>query len=146
MRADADKEMLLEVIREMLTGSQGELHGWVILNNHYHILMKLKDASLLPDLIRRIHSKSAVLLNKQYLQPGRRVWYQYWDKCVRDERDFYAKLNHIHFNPVKHGYVDHLRLYRFSSHTHHLETCGCEWLSDLSRRFPCPEKEDKDDF
>jgi putative transposase len=146
LRADADKEMVLEVVREMLTGSQGELHGWVILNNRYHILMKLKNASLLPDLIRRIHSKSAVLLNKQYLQPGRRVWYQYWDKCVRDERDFYAKLNYIYFNPVKHGYVDHLRLYKFSIHTHYLETCGCEWPSDLSRRFPCPEKEDKDDF
>jgi putative transposase len=100
---DAKKELLFDTICEMLGEDLSGLHAWVILSNHYHVLVTLKDAFRLPEIIRKIHSKSAVLLNKLSQRPGRKVWYQYWDECIRDEKDFYAKLNYIHWNPVKHG-------------------------------------------
>ena len=141
-----DRQLLLDAITEMLLRASSELHGWVILSNHYHVLMKLKDAILLPGIIRGIHSKSAVLLNKRHLQPGRRIWYQYWDECVRDERDFYAKLNYIHLNPIKHGYVDEPGSYRFSSYNSYRRMRGESWLEDLLKRFPAGDIDRDSDF
>jgi hypothetical protein len=39
----------------------------------------------------------------------RRIWQRrYWEHTIRDDRDFAAHLHYIHFNPVKHGLVEHL--------------------------------------
>jgi putative transposase len=143
---DAKKELLFDTIHGMLEEDVSELHGWVILSNHYHVLVRLKDAFRLPQLIRKIPSKSAVLVNKLSRQPGRKIWYQYWDECIRDEKDFYAKLNYIHWNPVKHGCVDSPESYKFSSYGSHLGIQGKNWLQDVFRRFPPANAEKGDDF
>jgi putative transposase len=143
---DDRKELLFNTICESLKEYSSELNGWVILSNHYHIVVKLKDAFRLPELIRKIHSKSAVLLNKISDQQGRKIWYQYWDECIRDEKDFYAKLNYIHFNPVKHGYVDSPESYKFSSYNIYLEIEGENWLNYISKCFPASKVEKGDDF
>ena len=34
------------------------------------------------------------------------VWQpRFWEHCCRDEEDTQTRLDYIHFNPVKHGYV-----------------------------------------
>jgi putative transposase len=144
--SDAQKELLFNTISETLKDNCGELQGWVILANHYHILTKLKDAFLLPQTIRKIHSISAVLVNKSSKQPGRKIWYQYWDECIRDERDFYAKLNYIHLNPIKHGYVNDPESYEFSSYNFYFKTEGKDWLDDILKQFPPGKAEKEDDF
>jgi putative transposase len=35
----------------------------------------------------------------------RRIWY--WEHTMRDDRDFAAHMDYTHFNPVKHGLVEH---------------------------------------
>jgi hypothetical protein len=55
--------------------------------------------------IKRLHGDSAIQLNKLDNTPGRQVWYQYWDRFPRNERDFWAYFSYIHLNPIKHGYV-----------------------------------------
>ena len=144
--SDNKKEMLFNTICEVLKENCSELHGWTILSNHYHILSKLKDAFLLPQIVRKIHSISAVLVNKLAKKPGRKIWYQYWDECIREEKDFYAKLNYIHWNPVKHGYVDDPESYKFSSYNHYLKTEGINWLHDILKHFPLSEVRKDDDF
>jgi len=35
------------------------------------------------------------------------VWQRrFWEHQIRDEKDFEAHCNYIHYNPVKHGFVD----------------------------------------
>jgi len=138
--------LLFNTICEILKENSSELHGWVILSNHYHILTKLRDAFLLPEIIKKIHGKSAVLLNKFSKQLGRKIWYAYWDECIRDEKDFYAKLNYIHFNPVKHGYVDAPEFYKCSSYNFYLGIEGKGWLENILKHFPPVKVEKSDDF
>ncbi|HHH43786.1 MAG TPA: transposase [Gammaproteobacteria bacterium] len=38
---------------------------------------------------------------------GRQVWQRrYWEHVIRDEDDFRAHVDYIHYNPVRHGYVN----------------------------------------
>ncbi len=144
--SDDKKEILFNTIRETLRENHGELQGWVILANHYHILAKLEDAFLLPQIIRKIHSISAILVNTSSKQPGRKIWYQYWDECIRDERDFYTKLNYIHLNPIKHGYVNEPESYKFSSYNFYFTMEGKDWLNYTLRQFPPGRAAGNDDF
>ena len=76
-----------------------------------------------------------------------RVWYQYVDHVVRDERDYFMHFNYIHQNPVKHGYVEKLTDYQFSSIHKWIEEAGKEWLADCLRDCPVTDFEpDMGDF
>jgi len=143
---DGKKNFLYETIYDVFNAYDSALHGWVILGNHYHIIGKFKDAFFLPEVIKKIHSRSAVWLNKSSKKAGRKIWYQYWDECIRDERDYYAKINYIHWNPVRHGYVDAPELYKFSSYNSYLNLRGEEWLNGILKCFPVEEVKNNDDY
>jgi putative transposase len=46
----------------------------------------------------------------------RGIWQRrYWEHTIRDEADFTRHVDYIHFNPVKHGHVEHVAAWPFSS-------------------------------
>ena len=69
----------------------------------------------LKNLIQRFHSQSAREVNINAGLSGRKVWFQYWDSCLTYENSYYARLNYVHNNPVKHGLVQDAELYPFCS-------------------------------
>ena len=83
-----------------------KLQAWALLSNHYDVIAHAPpDAKKLPDMLRSIHSKSAVWLNRLDGSEGREVWYRYRDTCLTYPTSYYARLNYVHNNPVKHGIV-----------------------------------------
>jgi len=49
----------------------------------------------------------------------RGIWQRrYWEHTIRDDRDYAAHMDYTHFNPVKHGYVEHPADWPFSSFRH----------------------------
>ena len=45
-----------------------------------------------------------------------RIWQnRFWDHIIRDEKDMNHHINYIHYNPVKHGYVNSPFEWEFSS-------------------------------
>jgi putative transposase len=121
------------------------LEAWVILNNHYHLLFHLLDGENLSLFFKRLHGQTAVKLNRLDYQSGRQFWYNYWDRCIRNERDYWEHFNYIHYNPIKHGYVQKLRDWPFSSLFSYLEDKGREWLDDCWWSYPSREFEIEDD-
>jgi len=92
------------------------LEAWAILANHYHFIARApEDATTLAPMIRALHSKSAIWLNKIDGTPGRKVWHQFWDTCLTNDRSYWARLNYVHRNPEKHGLVGNAELYRWCS-------------------------------
>ncbi len=75
-------------------------------SNHYHFVAT-SDAISTPlrELIRSLHSLTAREVNRLDALPGRRVWFQFWDSRLTFERSYFARLNYVHQNPVKHGLV-----------------------------------------
>ncbi len=130
------KEFFCDLLKGLTIEFHLDLAGWVILDNHYHILVKCEDGNSLSRFFGRFHGRSAFELNRLDGAPGRQVWHNYWDTCIRTEADYWTRLNYIHHNPVKHGYVDEMDLWAFSSFRYYLEKKGREWLMDAFYRYP----------
>jgi putative transposase len=114
------KSLVLEILLERTTHWGWALEAWAVLENHYHFVGHAPENPLtLEKLIRQIHSKTAIELNKMDKTPGRKVWYNYWDTCITHETSYYARLHYVHINPVKHGLVENAEDYPF---------CGYRWF------------------
>ncbi len=108
--------LLQEVLSEAAQTYQWNLEAWALFCNHYHFIARApEDGTSLRRLIQRLHSQSARLVNEIDRTPGRRVWFQYWDTCLTYEKSYYARLNYVHNNPVKHGLVSIAEQYPFCS-------------------------------
>jgi len=121
------KEHLLNCIKCYFDKHQWALHHWVILDNHYHLLGQSRIGQDLPKIITQIHSVSGYHV-KQVTQTQQRIWWNYWDYCPRDEKDYLVRLNYLLVNPIKHGYTKNLNDYPFSSFHQSLDETGREQL------------------
>ncbi|GAK58025.1 hypothetical protein U27_04998 [Candidatus Vecturithrix granuli] len=108
------KQKLLDFIKTYFAQYQWELHHWVILDNHYHLLGKSAGGTDLPAIFQAIHSCSAKVI-RQTTNCAKPVWWNYWDYCPRDETGYMTRLNYLLYNPVRHGYVTDLHQYSFST-------------------------------
>ena len=46
----------------------------------------------------------------------RGIWQRrFWEHAIRDERDFAAHVDYVHFNPVRHGYVPEPQQWPYST-------------------------------
>ena len=116
-------------------GASGTLHAWVVLPNHWHILRRV-DLAQFRKWIGRLHNEKATQWNREDSTPGRKVWHRFSDRWIRGERHFYASLNYIHGNPVKHGYVADSSAWPWSSLHEYLDQFGREQLVKWWREFP----------
>jgi len=100
------RDYLLNTLHGEAQRFEWSLQAWAVLSNHYHFVASApKDADSLMKLIKAIHSRTAVWLNRFDHAPQRKVWFQYWDTCLTYERSYLSRLNYVNHNPVKHGLV-----------------------------------------
>jgi putative transposase len=122
-----------------------EIIGWVILANHYHILVSVESLHLVSNLLKLIHGRTA---HKWNLQDGltdkRKVWYRFADRMMRDEKQMIQTLNYIHYNPVRHGYVRDIYEWEWSSLFQYENENGREWLRNQWKLYTPPPDYGKD--
>jgi len=133
------KNIWINTVKELTKKFNYRLYAWVILNNHYHILCKVENSKNLPNFINRLHGSSSYSINKKRDSQGRKIWQNYWDRIIRNERDFWVKFNYIHYNPVKHGYVTEPCKWEYSSYRYFLERKGETWVADCWQSYPILE-------
>ncbi|HEX6441349.1 MAG TPA: transposase [Stellaceae bacterium] len=117
----------IDVLRDAVRGVRLELpfriDAWVVLPEHMHCLWTLPEGdSDFPERWRRIKAAFTHALpdperSLTKLRNGERgIWQRgYWEHTIRDEHDYAAHMDYIHFNPVKHGYVVNPGEWPFSS-------------------------------
>lgn len=128
------KWQLLDIMKTTFDRLDWEFQHWVILDNHYHLLVKSKLGNDLSKIMRNIHSVSGYKI-KQITQAENPIWWNFWDYCPRDEADYFKHLNYLFNNPVKHGYVANLHDYAFSSFHQYFEQQGRESLVRQFRTY-----------
>ncbi len=117
-------EALRQAVRLVRAQAPFHIDAWVILPDHMHCIWTLpeNDADF-PSRWRAIKiafSKSLPATEPRspvMVRRGERgIWQRrYWEHTIRDHRDYAAHLDYIHFNPVKHGLVEHPADWPFSS-------------------------------
>ena len=98
-----------------------QLEAWAVFSNHYHFVgHALPGATpLRDDLLQELHRSTGLHVNALDRASGRQVWFNYWDTQLTYERSYYARLNYVHQNAVKHGLVTVANQYRW---------CSAGWL------------------
>jgi putative transposase len=133
-RLDEFSETLLDGLEKL----RSKVHAWVVMPNHYHVLAEV-DLIQYRRRIARLHNGKSTQWNREDGAVGRKVWHRFSDRRVRNERHFYASLNYLHANPVKHGYAKKADEWPWSSLHGCLDSLGREKLVELWREYPVLE-------
>jgi putative transposase len=96
----------------------------VVLPEHLHCIWRLPadDADnatrwrQIKSLFSRAVPGGERLSARRAAKQERGVWQRrFWERLLRDERDVRTHVDYIHFNPVKHGLVNQVRDWPYSS-------------------------------
>ncbi|MBW2066283.1 MAG: transposase [Deltaproteobacteria bacterium] len=144
------KDRLLNSLTTACSAYDWILEDWVILDNHYHIMLEApENPSTLSNLIRDMHKFTALWIKKHITQSRDlpHVFHNYWDTCITYERSYFARLNYIYYNPVKHGYASLPEEYAYGSYrTRFLDARERQHLMAMKERYPFDKVKVKDDF
>ena len=134
------KEIIIESLKYCTATKGLNLHAWVIMSNHLHLIVSAKGEEKLADIIRdfkKYTSKQIIQAIEESQIESRREWmiymfkragsnnennkvYQFW---VQDNHPIALmnvgmsdqKLEYLHQNPVRSGYVWSANEYKYSS-------------------------------
>ena len=106
--------LLLKSIQTVKSESCFDEVATVFLPDHMHTIWKLPDDDFdyparwkaIKSLFTRSLVKSGVPLDKN-TRGEYSLWQRrYWEHTIINEQDLISHIDYIHYNPVKHGYVD----------------------------------------
>jgi len=126
-------EILLESFRYLQKEDHLKIYAYVILENHLHIVAQSEDiartmarfkAHTAKELLKLLQKEKVTTLLDQFAfykkahKTDRE--YQIWQeglqpKLIQTDAMMIDKINYIHHNPVKRGYVDEASHWRYSS-------------------------------
>lgn len=136
MFSEARRQQVLDLLLKSAEGNGLEIRAWVVLPNHYHLLVSVANFSVLGKLFHSVHGSTACQWNLEDNCRGHKVWYRYTDRAIRSEGHYYTTLNYIHYNPVKHNHAQSPYDWSHSSVHWYLERYGREWLQELWIQYP----------
>ena len=117
-------ETLRSVVKSVRQRHLFQIHGWVVLPDHLHCVIELPsndaDYATRWRLIKMEFSKALPRTERISAVRTRRgergIWQRrYWEHLIRDERDYRAHMDYVHFNPQKHGLVKHVAEWPYST-------------------------------
>lgn len=96
-------------------GHHYELHAWVIMPNHVHVLLTPLECSHLSQIMRRIKTASAVRANQALSRTGTLWQPDYFDRYIRDAEHYQKVRHYIEWNACKAGLAIDPKSYRWCS-------------------------------
>jgi putative transposase len=97
------------------------VYGYVVMPEHVHLLLSEPEKGFLADAIHYLKlSFSKRLTHRCRYKPEGSFWQKrYYDRNVRNWREFTVKLRYLHRNPVKRGLVKNPADWKWSSFRHY---------------------------
>jgi putative transposase len=125
---DEDFQLFLAYLRESSETRGLAVHGYGLMDTHYHLLVTPKSATALARTIQHFGGRYVQNHNRKYDRTGTLWDGRYHDKVVGDDRYFFTCLRYIEHNPVTAGIVKTPEAYRWSSYRVHAYGEPSEWL------------------
>ena len=117
-------DTLRQVVEKVRLKHPFTVHAWVVLPEHMHCVIELPEGddnfSVRWRLIKIGFSKALPKTERisvvRQKRGERGIWQRrFWEHLIRDERDFVAHVDYVHFNPVKHGWVRRVKDWEYST-------------------------------
>jgi putative transposase len=127
------QQLLLDAFYEI----NAEVIAWAVLSNHYHILVNVETLEAVSCTLHHLHGFTSHKWNREDGQTGKRkVWYHFFDRMMRNETHLYQTFNYIHYNPVKHGLVENIYDWSWSSLLLYENDNRKDWLQMIRDKYP----------
>jgi len=135
---------LRKAIEAVRVGLPFTIDAWVLLPDHLHCLWTLPrgdaDFATRWKLIKtKVTQQCGSSFFRDEFITARRskkgqgsIWQnRYWEHQIRDDNDFEQHANYIHWNPVKHGYVERVADWPYSSFHRYVQIgiYPCDWAT-----------------
>ena len=122
-------DLLWNSLDSVRTACPFVLIAWVVLPDHFHLVVTQQDHDL-SGIMQRIKLSFSSKHRKRTGAVDGQTWqYRFWDHVIRDQDDLNRHIDYVHFNPAKHGLVADPFMYSLSSlHDFHARgLCGRDW-------------------
>jgi putative transposase len=115
---------LRNAVRRVRRRHPFHIDAWVVLPDHLHTVWTLPpgddDYANRWRAIKQHFSRALADTERRsdvrWRRHERGIWQRrFWEHAVRDDADFAAHIDYVHINPLKHGYVERVRDWPFST-------------------------------
>lgn len=116
----ADYQTLLDLLAENAKKFDVDLHAYVLMDNHFHLLATPSTESALPQMMQAVGRRYVQYFNRRHGRSGTLWEGRYRSTVLQPERYLLPCMVYMDLNPVRAGRVEHAADYRWSSHAHWL--------------------------
>ncbi|MGM0652459.1 MAG: REP-associated tyrosine transposase [Bacillota bacterium] len=113
---EADKRFFVAELANSKKMYGFKLLGFVLLDNHYHLLIQTGVAPL-SKIMQRQNSLYSRYYNRVHERTDHLFGLRYKSIIIEDDRYLFAVLRYLHWNPIKAGIVKEIKDYKWSSDT-----------------------------
>lgn len=106
-----------------------EIYASVVLPDHIHLILNLENineysviiANIKSYFSRNINNENISLMKEKLTQSNikkreKGVWQRrFFEHTIRDDEDLCKHMDYIHYNPIKHKYVQNIKNWEYSS-------------------------------
>lgn len=131
-RMDDFSQRILSIIDD----ANFQLHAYCVMPNHYHFLAEGHDSKILRRAMGKLHGRTSRWWNVEDGKLGRKVWFRVFDRLISTNRQYYSRLNYIHYNPVKAALCKKMTDWEWSSAESFVIEKGREKAIEIWETYP----------
>ena len=116
---DSDFESFLAILEGSAKSHHVDVHGFVLMTSHCHLMVTPQDVTGLPRTMRQVGIRYVKYFNRKYDRIGTLWNGRYRSLLITDERYWLTCLRYVELNPVRANMVVDPADYRWSSYRTH---------------------------
>lgn len=115
VRSDEDRVLFLEVLAQTVEEYQVVCHSWVLMDNHYHLLLETPEANL-SKALRHLNGVYTQKFNRRHKRTGHLFQGRYKAILVQKGAHLLELCRYVVLNPVRAKMVKHPKEWKWSSY------------------------------
>lgn len=127
--SDGDRQFLLDLFAEQAKACEVAVHGYVLMDNHFHLLATPATSQGLAQMMQAVGRRYVRHFNDRQQRTGTLWEGRFKSSLIQSERYLLACMAYIDLNPVRAGMVQQAGDYRWSSYAHHTGLHTEAWLT-----------------
>ena len=126
---DEDRQRFIQTVADMVEQYQILCHAWVLMDNHYHLLIETPQANL-SRAIRHLNGVYTQAYNRRHHRVGHLFQGRFTSILIEKETYLLELCRYVVLNPVRAGMVQHPKAWAWSSYRATAgEQTAPEWLT-----------------